>query len=131
MQRKCNTNDFLTVCYCNGPCKNIPEEKMKGVKHDDDKARYALVSPAGLEAEARGMTYGAKKYGDYNWRKGIAVSRYISAALRHIFAVIRGEITDPESQVSHLGLAKCNLGMAIQTLEDHPELNDLYKKENE
>lgn len=107
-----------------------PEEKMNGgKKYDSEKPAMALLSPKGLEEEAKGMTYGAKKYGPYNWRKGIAVSRYISATLRHLTAVISGELVDPESGVSHLGHAKCNIGMAIQTLEDHPELNDLYKKE--
>lgn len=100
-----------------------------GTKHDSEKPMMALLSIRGLEEEARGMTYGAKKYSAHNWRKGITISRYISAALRHIFAFMGGETTDPESGVSHLGHAKCNLGMAIQTLEDHPELDDRFKKE--
>jgi hypothetical protein len=107
------------------------EEKMsKGKKYDEAKPMMALLSPAGLEDEAKAMTYGAKKYGPYNWRKGIAISRYLSAAMRHIVAVIKGELIDPESSLSHLGHAKANLGMAIQTLEDYPELNDLYVKDD-
>lgn len=102
---------------------------MSGVKHDAEKPMMALLSPKGLLEEAKGMTYGATKYGQYNWRKGIAVSRYISACLRHIFAHLGGETIDPESGVMHLGLAKCNLGMAIQTLEDYPKLDDRYKND--
>jgi hypothetical protein len=101
----------------------------KGVKFDGEKVRMILLAPKGLEEEARVMTFGAEKYGDYNWRKGIHISRYLSAALRHIFSVAKGEFLDPESGLSHLAHAKANLGMAIQTLEDYPELNDLYKKE--
>lgn len=104
-------------------------ETSNGLKYDNEKPRMALLSPKGIEAEAEAMTYGAEKYGDYNWRNGIKVSRYLSAALRHIFAVLRGEFFDPESGLHHLGHAKANLGMALQTLEDRPELNDLYVKE--
>lgn len=102
-----------------------------GKKYDSEKPMMALLSPRGIEAEAQGMTYGSKKYGNHNWRNGIQVTRYISAALRHIFAFIRGEDIDPESGVAHLGLAKCNLGMALQTLEDHPHLDDRFKKAQE
>lgn len=100
----------------------------EGTKHDSQKPAMALLSLKGLEEEAKGMTYGAQKYGAYNWRKGIAITRYLSAAMRHIIQFLGGEDTDPESGVSHLGHAKCNLGMAIQTLEDHPELDDRYKE---
>lgn len=98
-----------------------------GTKHDKQKPNMALLAPLGIVEEAKGMTYGASKYSQYNWREGILVTRYLAAALRHIFAFIGGENLDPESGVSHLGHAKCNLGMAIQTLADRPDLDDRYK----
>lgn len=97
-----------------------------GIKHDGEKPMIALLSPKGVTEEAKGMTYGKSKYGMHNWRKGIEVSRYLSAALRHIFQHLAGETIDEESGVMHLGLAKCNLGMAIQTLEDYPDLDDRH-----
>lgn len=100
-----------------------------GVKFDQEKPRMALLSPEGLLEEAKGMTYGAAKYGDYNWRGGIAATRYLSAAMRHIIAYTSGETVDPESGVNHLGLAKCNLGMCLQTIKDSPGLDDRFKKE--
>ena len=103
-------------------------KKGQGKKNDSAKPMMSLVSPAGMREEALGMTYGASKYGIYNWRKGLVTSRYLSACLRHIWAHIGGETIDKESGVMHLGLAKCNLGMAIQTIEDYPELDDRYKK---
>lgn len=97
-----------------------------GLKFDEEKPMMSLLSPKGIVEEARGMSYGHSKYGMHNWRKGIAVSRYLSAALRHIWQHIAGETIDPESKVMHLGLAKCNLGMAIQTLEDYPDYDDRH-----
>jgi len=70
--------------------------KSGGVKYDDNKPMMSLLSPKGILEEAKGMSYGAGKYGQYNWRKGIAVSRYLNAALRHIWQHITGETIDPE-----------------------------------
>src|SRR5690349_19376477 len=82
-------------------------------KYDGEKARMELLSVPALEAIAQVLTYGAKKYstptdtGDHNWRKGFAWSRLIGAALRHLFAWMRGENRDPESGLSHLAHAGC------------------------
>ena len=34
---------------------------------------------------------GAKKYGEYNWQKGIPVSCYIDSAVRHYLKWLRGD----------------------------------------
>lgn len=101
---------------------------MSGKKYDDKKPKMSLLAPKGLELEAMVMTFGAKKYGDHNWRNGIAISRYISATLRHINKFNEGIDLDEESGISHLAHARANLGMALQTLEEHPNLDDRYKK---
>ena len=122
------TVDEHYICFVCA-AEESDENSNLGKKYDEAKPAMALLSPKGLEEEAKAMTYGAKKYGAYNWRKGISASRYLSAALRHITAILNGQLLDDESGLSHLGHAKANLGMLIQTLEDHPELNDLYVKE--
>jgi len=49
---------------------------------------------------------GACKYGRNNWRvKGVRVSTYYDALLRHMTAYWEGEELDPEDGVSHLGHA--------------------------
>ena len=45
--------------------------KREGTKHDQGKLRYDLISAVGMEELAKVYTYGAKKYADHNWRKGI------------------------------------------------------------
>lgn len=83
-------------------------------KDDAGKPRMELLPPVALEAVARVLTYGAQKYGAENWR-GVERSRYIGAALRHVFAHVRGEKHDPETGESHLAHAACSLLFALET----------------
>ena len=84
---------------------------MKGVKHDKGKPRVELIDPEALLEEGHVMAFGAEKYGDYNWARGMAWSRLIGAALRHTLAFSRGESLDPESGRSHLAHLRCCAGM--------------------
>ena len=101
-----------------------------GKKHDSSKIRMDLLSPIALEEIAKVMTFGAKKYGDNNWRNGLAWSRVIGALLRHVFAFIRGEDTDPESGLSHLSHAGCCLMFLLEYRITHPTLDDRWKNES-
>lgn len=72
-----------------------------GIKHDAGKVRLELVPPAAVMAIGRVMTYGAHKYGANNWQ-GVEIERYTGALLRHLYAWMGGEETDPESGMPHL-----------------------------
>jgi hypothetical protein len=100
---------------------------QKGIKHDHGKPRMELVPAEGLELVAQVFSFGASKYGDYNWAGGLKVSRLVGAALRHIFAFLRGETNDPESGLPHLAHAGCGLLMAITMMVRKPEMDDRYK----
>lgn len=78
-----------------------------GVKHDSGKVRVDLLSFEAMEEIAKVMTFGAGKYGDDNWRGGMAWRRLLGAGLRHLFAFSRGENLDPESGLPHLAHAGC------------------------
>lgn len=84
-----------------------------GVKHDDGKVQIALMPTEALEEIAAVFTFGAKKYAADNWRKGFTFRRVASACLRHLFAWLRGEDKDPETGLSHLAHAACNLMFLI------------------
>lgn len=103
-------------------------ELATGVKHDSGKVRMDLLSPIALEEIAKVMTYGAKKYGDHNWHGGIAWSRVIGALLRHVFAFIRREDTDPETGLSHMAHVGCCVMFLLDYIQSHPELDDRYEK---
>lgn len=95
----------------------------EGVKFDQDKPRIELVPPDAISGIGHVMTYGAKKYGDRNWEKGIAPSRLLGAALRHLLAWSFGENQDPESGLPHLWHAGASVLMLIATVNRnlHPD----------
>jgi len=64
-----------------------------------------------LESTARVFEYGKKKYAEFNWAKGMAWSIPLACAVRHILAILSGEVNDPESGLPHVGHVRCNLTM--------------------
>lgn len=98
-----------------------------GTKYDMNKPRMDLVDPYALEQLAKVLTFGAGKYAPHNWRGGIAYSRLIAAAMRHLNAFNAGEDNDPESGLPHIAHLLC-CGMFIlglsKTGADH---DDRYK----
>ena len=68
---------------------------------------------------------GAKKYGEYNWQKGIPVKCYIDSAVRHYLKWLRGDNDEPHDRAFVWNILCC-----IWTCEQMPELND-YAKEKE
>lgn len=98
-----------------------------GLKFDDQKPRMDLLDSYAIEQLARVLTFGAQKYASHNWRKGISKGRLLAAALRHLFAYLRGEDHDLESGLSHVAHAMCCC-MFLLGLEHKPELDDRYKE---
>lgn len=112
----------------NGESQKI--EEPKGLKYDSNKPPLAYIPIAALWAEGEAFAYGAKKYDAWNYKNGIAVTRTLSAAMRHIGQFLEGEDNDKESGAHHLGSARANLAMALHTLANHPNLDDRFKKDS-
>ncbi len=94
--------------------KSHPETSVSGgTKHDEGKVDLTLVPLIALEAEARALMFGEKKYGRYNYTQGFESSRLTAAALRHIYAYIAGDDVDSESRLLHLGHARACLAMHL------------------
>jgi hypothetical protein len=83
----------------------------EAAKHDTNKPRPELLPFAALGAVSEVLAFGAKKYAPHNWRfgNGLAWSRLLGGALRHLFAWGSGEDKDPETGFSHLAHAVCCL----------------------
>lgn len=70
------------------------------------------------------LGFGADKYSDRNWEKGIPFSHLFASALRHADAVLRGEIVDPESGLPHEAHFYCNLAFLAALSKRHGALWD-------
>lgn len=112
-----------SICGMNGDTEffeghwlNYHENKKKhsgvsvqvGTKHDHGKPILGAVPPHAELAVGRVLTFGSNKYARGNWDKvEDHENRYMDAALRHLNAYRRGELTDSESGESHLAHAAC------------------------
>jgi hypothetical protein len=132
-QRDCLSAQVAGKCCVQLAMMTKQEEKEKkeklteGVKYDGDKAALSYIPKAALYAEGQAFAYGARKYDAWNYKLGIPVTRTLSAALRHVAQFLDGEDIDSESSVHHLGCARANIAMAIDTLKNYPELDDRFK----
>ena len=72
-----------------------------------DVLEFLNDAGVGVEDVARALEYGKRKYGSFNWMRGMAYSRLVSAALRHLAAHMYGEEKDEESGIGHLPHAAC------------------------
>lgn len=99
----------------------------KGLKFDKGKIDFSLLPSVALEEAAKAFMYGASKYGRFNYKKGLEVSRLIAAALRHIYAYSSGKNIDEESKISHLGHALANIMMIIDLTELNTLIDNRFK----
>lgn len=111
----------------------------EGHKDDSGKLPIHLISPEFIFATAAILQFGANKYAERNWEKGIKYSRLFSALMRHMWAWWGGKgptsdnfalgSLDEETKFSHLWHA-CFCVMALTTFEERKrvELDDRYTK---
>lgn len=110
--------------------KPAPDLKPGGTKHDSGKPMVSLLDSEWLLGTAAVLTFGAKKYAPHNWRQGFPYSRVMDALQRHLLAFNGGQDLDEETGLSHLYHASCCLMFLSSMKENHPELDDRYKKES-
>lgn len=96
----------------------------EGVKHDEDKLRYDLVPATALEEIVKVYNYGANKYGERNWEKGISWNRIFAPIMRHLWAWFAGEDNDKESGLSHLAHAAWGCLALLSYRKTHVEFDD-------
>lgn len=89
--------------------KKIAErDATGGLRSNEGKPRFSLISPWAMEGLARVLTHGAQKYADHNWRKGLSWQETIDSLKRHLAAFERGEELDSESGLPHVDHITCN-----------------------
>lgn len=100
-----------------------------GIKHDSGKADLSILSNAALCEIAKAFEFGAKKYGRYNYLKGMEWTRIASALCRHTYAWIWGEDRDKESGLHHLAHSGACVVMLLDYVLQGIGTDNRYKKE--
>lgn len=98
-----------------------------GIKNDDGKLPMHLLDRTALESMAAVLRHGQIKYGADNWRGGIAYTRLIGAAMRHLHALNDCEDFDPETKELHAAHAMCSLMFLIWMMRCRPDLDDRWR----
>jgi len=81
------------------------------VKYDSGKLDWSILPLDSVEEIIKVLEFGKNKYAAWNWAngEGFKYTRVFNSLTRHIFAWVRGEDNDPESGLSHLAHAGCNI----------------------
>jgi hypothetical protein len=99
---------------------NVIGTQVGGVKHDSSKPEMSLISSLALTYLSAVLTFGAKKYAPNNWRKGLPLSKLLSASMRHIVAINGGEDYDSESGLPHAAHLMCEAMFMCEQLTASP-----------
>jgi hypothetical protein len=100
---------------------------MEGKKFDQGKAPLHMIPEEAIEGMALAFGYGAQKYGEYNYRNGIDVTRLTDSLGRHTLAYLKGEDNDPESGLPHTYHILANAAMIEYMRVHKPEFDNRYK----
>lgn len=115
-------NEAVTLTFLGDRTERAPiaAPPTEGRKDDQAKVRIELVAPEFILGTADVLTFGATKYGDRNWEKGMKWSRCFGAMMRHMWCwwgakqvatktnFLLGDL-DMETGRSHLWHASCCL----------------------
>lgn len=94
------------------PFEENPERHVYttgAIKDNRSKPRVDLLPSLPLIEIAKVLTYGARKYKPHNWRYGLPWGDTYASMQRHLMAWINREDIDPETGISHLAHAGCQL----------------------
>ena len=147
----CGTHHLNTNGFCSSKCeremvgdvgcakpyssskKNVHSTPKKvdggGMRFNSGKLPIELVPTSAMYALADVLEYGATKYDDHNWRRGMKWSIPYSCAMRHLLKWFEGEERDEESGKEHLSHVMANIAMLIEFKSTCKELDDRFKGE--
>jgi hypothetical protein len=96
----------------------------KALRYNEGKLRYDLLDPYAIQELVRVFTFGAKKYADHNWKKGMKWSKILASLKRHIAEFEMGTEIDPESKCHHMALAAWNALALVTYSQIYPQGDD-------
>ena len=104
-----------------------PKVEEKAARYNKDKLRYDLIPTWALQMLAAIYTFGAQKYDDDNWRKGLSYRGTLASLMRHLEKFRAGHDNDEESGLPHLAHVAWNAFALLEFILIHPELDDRIK----
>jgi hypothetical protein len=118
---------------------NRPIPAGQATKFDRDKSRLDLIAPELLFALGHVLRFGAAKYAERNWEKGMQWGRVFGAANRHLWAwwggagptthsFLFGDL-DSETGFSHLWHAACCVMFLLAYEERGSGTDDRFRSE--
>lgn len=96
-------------------------------KHDGGKPRLDLIAPEVMIALGTVLAFGAKKYAERNWEKGMSWGRVYGALQRHLQMWAMGIDLDEESGYPHLWHALTNLHFLVAYADREAGTDDRSK----
>jgi hypothetical protein len=99
------------------------------MKDDSQKPPIHLIPVQPLKEMATVFGFGARKYGENNWRKDLGNTswgRTYSSIQRHLLSFWDGEDIDPESGFTHLSHAATQMLILIEQYNNCKEMDDRY-----
>jgi hypothetical protein len=84
------------------------------------KGRFDLIATQMMFRLARHYEAGAVKYSDRNWEKGMPISVYVDAAMRHLIKYIAGW-----NDEDHAAAIVWNIAAIMFVEDEMPQLQDL------
>ena len=102
----------------------------QGLRYNNGKLKWSLVSWAALTPMVEVLMFGAKKYASFNWCKGLKYTEISESLQRHLNAFMEGEDNDPESKLSHIGHILCNAMFLSYMTLFKKDMDDRYIDQN-
>ena len=91
-----------------------PIVETEAAHHDEGKCRVDLVPTSLIRSVADILAFGAQKYSEYNWQKGMPWRKLYGSIQRHMMSWMDKEDIDPESGLPHLAHAACDIAFLIE-----------------
>lgn len=99
-------------------------QQQTAKRYDAEKVRLDLVPASSTLEMGKVFTFGAKKYGDHNWRKGMKWSRVVASLKRHLNAFELSQDYDPETNLLHMSHVLANAAMLVEYYETNMKGDD-------
>lgn len=102
----------------------------QGIRENEGKLKWSLVSWKALEPMVRVLMFGASKYDNHNWKRGLKYTETCESLQRHMNSFLEGEDDDKESKLSHVAHILCNAMFLSYMYLFRKDMDDRFKDEN-